>query len=58
MMKFIKWTVAFVAAIAAIGAAVYYFRLDERIAELLRGRCASCEEDPADFVDEGEAATI
>ncbi|MBQ2829634.1 MAG: hypothetical protein IJF15_01225 [Oscillospiraceae bacterium] len=58
MMKFVKWVVAFVAVVAAVGAAVYYFRLDERIAELLRGRCASCEEDPADFVDEGEVASL
>ena len=57
-MKFIKWIIAFVAVIAAVGAAVYYFRLDERIAELLRGRCASCEEDPADFADEGEVVSL
>ena len=57
-MKFIKWIVAFVAVVAAVGAAVYYFRLDERIAELLRGRCEGCEEDPADFVDEGEAVAF
>ena len=57
-MKFIKWIIAFVAVIAAVGAAVYYFRLDERIAELLRGRCAGCGEDPADFADEGEVVSL